>query len=146
MRLRPLLDIRVTVADPVEIDEGRRFVPLIGGTFVGRGGLRGVVVSGGMDWQRARPDGSLEIEAHYALRADDGGGIEVYSNGVRRVGPDVAARIASGEPVDADEYYFRTHIRLGTAAAGLSHLDNLLGIATGQRDRDLVHIHVHEVL
>ena len=146
MRLRPLLEIKVTVAEPVDVDEGRRFVPLIGGTFVGRGGLRGVVVPGGMDWQRTRSDGSLEIEAHYALRTDDGAGIEVYSNGVRRVSPDVTARIAAGEPVDADDYYFRTHIRLGTAAAGLSHLDNLLGVATGQRDRDLVHIHVHEVL
>ena len=48
--------------------------------------------------------------------------------------------------VDPDEYYFRSFIRLTTAAPSLGHFDNLLGIATGQRDRDVVHIHVHEVV
>jgi Protein of unknown function (DUF3237) len=146
LQLRPLLHIEVTVADPTEVFEGRRYVALTGGTFVGRGGLRGVVLPGGSDWQRSRPDGSLEIEAHYALRTDEGTGVEVHSTGVRRVSPHVQRRIASGEPVDPDEYYFRTHIRLETAAADLAHLDNLLGIATGRRDREVVHIDVHEVL
>jgi Protein of unknown function (DUF3237) len=146
LQLGPLLHIEVTVADSIEVFEGRRYVPLTGGTFVGRGGLRGVVLPGGSDWQRARPDGSLEIEAHYALRTDEGSGVEVHSRGMRRVSPQVQQRIASGEPVDPDEYYFRTHIRLETAAADLAYLDGLLGIATGQRDRDLVHIDVHEVL
>lgn len=146
LHLRSLVHIVVSVADPVVIDEGRRYVPLTGGTFVGRDGLRGVVLPGGSDWQRARPDGSLDIEAHYALLTDGGSGIEVHSSGVRRANPQVLERIAQGEPVDPDEYYFRTHIRIETAAPGLAHLDNLLGIATGQRDRDRVHIHVHEVL
>jgi hypothetical protein len=146
LQLRSLLHIEVTVADPIEVFEGRRCVPLTGGTFVGNGGLRGVVLPGGSDWQRARPDGSLEIEAHYGLRTDEGAGVEVHSTGVRRVSPQVQQRIASGEPVDPDEYYFRTHIRLETAAASLAYLDGLLGIATGRRDRNLVHIDVHEVL
>ena len=144
--LRPLLRIALSVADPVEVTEGRRYVPLTGGTFVGRDGLRGTVLAGGSDWQRIRPDGSVEIEAHYALRTDDGSGLEVDSVGVRRVSPEVAARLAAGDAVDPDEYYFRTFIRLTTAAPSLGHFDNLLGIATGQRNRDVVHIHVHEVL
>lgn len=116
-----------------------------GGTFVGRGGLRGVVLPGGSDWQRARTDGSLEIEAHYALRTDDGG-IEVHSSGIRRASSDVLTRLAAGAAVHPDEYYFRTHIRLEAAGPGLAHLDGLLGVATGQREPHHVHIHVHEVL
>ncbi len=146
IRLRGLLRIEVTVSDVVEVTGSRRYVPLTGGTFVGRGGLRGVVLPGGSDWQRLRSDGSLEIEAHYALRTDAGSGIEVHSSGIRRCSPDVVERIATGEPVDPDDYYFRTHISLEAADAGVAHLDGLLGVATGQREQNHVHIHVHEVL
>lgn len=144
--LRPLLRIEITVADAVEVSPERRFVPLTGGVFVGRGGLRGSVLPGGSDWQRVRPDGVTEVEARYALLTDDGRGIEVHSSGVRRVTRPVAARIAAGERVDPDEYYFRTHVRLASADPGLAHLNDVIALSTGQRDRELVHIHVHEVL
>ena len=51
-----------------------------------------------------------------------------------------------GEDVDPDSYYFRTHVRLWTSAPRLAWLNDLLAVSTGQRDKDLVHIHVHEVL
>jgi hypothetical protein len=146
VHLRPLLEISVSVEEPVVVDSEWRYVPLTGGTFVGRGGLRGIVLPGGADWQRVRPDGSLELDAHYALRGDDGRGIEVRSTGVRRADADVLRRLNDGDQVDPEEYYFRTHIRLRTSAPGLAHLDGLLGISTGRRDAALVHIHVHEVL
>ncbi len=146
VQLRPLLALVVTVEAPVVVASDRRYVPLTGGTFEGRDGLRGIVLPGGADWQRVCPDGSLELDAHYALRTDDGNGIEVSSNGVRRADPDVLRRLDAGDPVDPDEYYFRTHIRLRTSAPALAHLDGLVGISTGRRDAALVHIHVHEVL
>jgi Protein of unknown function (DUF3237) len=144
VHLRPLMLISVTVDEPLVVDSQRRYVPLTGGTFEGNG-LRGIVLPG-TDWQRVRPDGSLELDAHYALRTDDGLGIEVRSTGVRRVDADVLRRLADGEQVDPDDYYFRTHILLRTTAPSLAHLDGLVGISTGQRDAALVHIHVHEVL
>ena len=146
VRIRPLLRIAVAVGDIVEISAGRRLVPLTGGTFVGRDDLRGVVLPGGSDWQYVRPDGSVDIEAHYALRTHDGRGIEVHSSGVRHVSPDIVERMAAGEQVDPDDYYFRTHIRLETTEPSLAHLNHRIGLATGQRDLDLVHIHIHEVL
>ena len=54
-----------------------------------------------------RPDGVLEIDAHYLLRTDADEPIEVRSIGLRKASPEVAARIAAGEPVDPSEYYFR---------------------------------------
>jgi hypothetical protein len=146
VHLRPLLAIAVTVEEPVVVDSQRRYVPLIGGTFEAREGLRGTVLPGGADWQRVRPDGSLELDAHYALRTDDGRGIEVHSSGVRRAEADVLRRLNQGDHVDPDEYYFRTHIVLRTSAPTLAHLDGLVGISTGARYAALVHIDVHEVL
>jgi hypothetical protein len=144
--LRELLAIQVAVLPVVELGGGRRYVPFDGGTFAGHDGLAGVVLAGGIDWQRARSDGVLEIDAHYALCTDHDEAIEVRSTGVRKMTVAVAERIARGEPVAPDEYYFRTHIRLTTSAPRLAHLNDVLAISTGQRERDVVHIHVHEVL
>ena len=149
MELRPLLVIDVDVEPIVELGAlplgARRFVPFRGGTFEGRDGLRGTLGPGGVDWQVARPDGVLEIDAHYVLVTDTDEAIEVQSRGLRAASTAVAARIASGEIVDASEYYFRTHIRLATASPRLAWMNDLLAVSTGQRRRDTVRIDVHEV-
>jgi Protein of unknown function (DUF3237) len=145
IELRELLAIEVDVL-PVFDANAVRFVSFAGGRFTGRDGLTGTLVAGGVDWQRLRPDGVLEIDARYALVTGEGEAIEVNSRGLRKASPQVAARLQRGEPVDPAEYYFRTHVRLTTGAPRLAWMNDLLAVATGQRDRDLVHIHVHEVL
>jgi len=150
VELTPLMVIDVDV-DPI-VDLGavatgvRRYVPFRGGTFAGRDGLQGTIAAGGVDWQLARADGALEIDAHYVLVTDASEMIEVQSRGLRVAAPEVAARIAAGEPVDPSEYYFRTHIRLTTAASRLQWMNELLAVSTGSRQRDRVRIDVHEVL
>jgi len=124
---------------------GRRVVAFDGGTFAGRDGLRGTVDPRGADWQLVRPDGVIEIDAHYFLVTDDGEPIEVRSTGLRRASPAVAERIARGEVVAPSEYYFRTHVRLSTAATHLAWMNDLLAVSTGERRRDTVGIHVHEI-
>jgi hypothetical protein len=146
IELRELLAIEVAVRPVVDLGDGRRYVPFDGGTFSGPDGLEGVVLDGGVDWQRARPDGVLEIDAHYALRTHAGETIEVRSTGIRKMPEATAERIARGETVTPDDYYFRTHIRLTTSAPRLAHLNDVLAVSTGERERDVVHIHVHEVL
>jgi hypothetical protein len=68
------------------------------------------------------------------------------SQGVRRASEDVTARLARGDRVDPDEYYFRTLVRLASPAPRLSWLNHLVAVSTGRRDRSLVRIDVHEVL
>ncbi|MCB0965329.1 MAG: DUF3237 domain-containing protein [Ilumatobacter sp.] len=149
MELRHLMTIRIAV-NPVEsfgrfpLGE-RRLISFDEGTFEGPD-LRGTVVPGGADWQLVMPDGTLEIRAHYALRTDQGESIEVVSEGVRAAPPEVLARLAAGESVDPDEYYFRTHIRLSTDSERLARLNRILGVARGERAPAGVAIHVHEVL
>lgn len=146
VELRELMSIDVHVLPLVDLGGGRRFVPFEGGTFEGRDGLVGTILGGGVDWQTVRPDGTLEIDAHYTLLTEGGDAIEVVSQGLRRATADVTARLASGEPVDPDEYYFRTLVRLSTPAVRLSWLNHVVAVSTGRRDRSLVRIDVHEVL
>ena len=95
-----MAQVRCEVGALVSLGPGpqgeRRYVPLLGGTVLGPE-LAGEIVEGGVDWQIARADGVLDIAAHYVIRADDGGLIEVQSHGLRHGPPDVMARLARGE-------------------------------------------------
>ena len=130
----------------------RRLIRFTGGTFAGpstddadHDDLRGAVASGGVDWQTVRGDGAVEIRAHYLLTTDRGEPIEVASDGIRFAEPPVMARLAAGEAVDPDEYYFRTHIRLFTSSPRLSYLNRLIAVSSGARRASTVDIHVHRV-
>lgn len=149
MQLRELMTIRVDVNPPVSLGRfplgERRLITFDSGSFEGPE-LRGSVAEGGVDWQLVMPDGTLEIRAHYALRTDDGDSIEVVSEGVRAAPPEVMARLAAGEDVDASEYYFRTYIRLSTDSDRHARLNRTLGVAWGERTAAGVAIHAYEVL
>jgi hypothetical protein len=146
IELRELIAIEVAVRPAVDLGGDRRYVPFSGGRFSGRDDLNGRVLEGGVDWQRVRPDGVLEIDAHYVLLTETEESIEVRSTGLRRAAPEIVDRIMQGEEVDPDSYYFRTHVRLASFAPRLAWLNDLLAVSTGQRARDVVHIHVHEIL
>ena len=146
VELRELMLITIEVRPVTDLGGGRRYVSFASGTFEGRDGLVGTVLDGGIDWQTVRPDGVLEIDAHYTLQTDAGEAVEVRSQGVRKASESVAARLAQGDVVDPDEYYFRTLVRLSTAAPRLAWCNDILAVSTGERERSTVRIHVHEVL
>jgi hypothetical protein len=146
VELRDLLSIQILVRPAVDLGGGRRYVAFESGSFEGRDDLAGTLLEGGIDWQRARADGVLDIDAHYTLITDRDEAIEVRSQGLRKASDSVAQRIAQGDLVDPDEYYFRTHVRFFTSAPRLSRLNDVLAVSTGQRQRSTVRIDVHEVL
>ena len=139
--LVPMCQVRCEVGSLVTLGQAkhgeRRFVPLGGGSVSGPE-LNGSLVEGGVDWQVNRSDGALEIAAHYVIRADDGGLIEVQSDGLRHGPPEVMARLARGEAVAPDEYFFRTVVRFTTGAPAWLHLNRTLALAVGQRQADAV--------
>jgi hypothetical protein len=122
----------------------RRYVPLGGGTVCGPE-LNGTLVQGGVDWQWSRADGVLEIAAHYVLKLDDGALVEVRSDGLRHGPASVMARLARGEAVGSDEYFFRTLIRFTTGAAAWLHLNKTMAIARGSREASRVVLDVYRL-
>jgi len=122
----------------------RRYVPLLGGSVAGPG-LSGRIVPGGVDWQINRADGALEIDAHYVIEATDGAQIEVRSTGVRHGPPEVMARLARGEDVPAEAYYFRTVVRMTTGAQQWGHLNKWLVLACGRRQAQRVLLDLYQV-
>jgi len=146
--LLPLTQIRCEVGQLVSLGQAkhgeRRYVPLLGGTVQGPE-LNGRIVEGGVDWQVNRSDGVLDIAAHYVIRADDGGLIEVQSDGMRHGPPAVMARLARGDDVAPDEYFFRTLMRFQTGAPAWLHLNRVMALAVGQRQAGLVLLDVYRI-
>ncbi len=119
----------------------RRCVPLLGGSVEGPE-LQGRIVPGGTDWQWLRSDGVLEIGAHYIVATPDGGHVEITSEGLRHGPPEVMARLAAGEDVPAEDYYFRTAMRFRTGHPAWQHLNRVLALARGARQARRVRLEV----
>lgn len=126
----------VSLGGPAKHGE-RRFVPILSGQVSGPE-LNGELLSGGVDWQVQRGDGATEISAHYVIRCADGALIEVQSDGLRHGPPEVMARLARGETVPPQDYFFRTLVRLTTGHASWLHLNKVMAIAVGQREKSRV--------
>lgn len=122
----------------------RRYVSILGGEVEGPL-LRGVVVPGGVDWQVARDDGVLEIDARYVLALEDGALVEVESRGLRHGPAGVMRRLAAGEAVAPDEYFFRTAMRFTTGAPAWQALNRTMAIGVGSRYVDRVVIDVFQL-
>lgn len=122
----------------------RRVVYITGGTFAGPL-MRGEVV-GGADWQIARRDGALELDARYALKEARGGLVQVVSQGMRHGPPEVLARLARGEEVDPAGYFFRTFMRFETGAPELAFLNTTMALATARRHARRVELRCYKVL
>ena len=146
--LRALMTIDIEVGAAVEIGPARRCIPILGGHFRGDAGeaaLTGAVLAGA-DWQTILPDGALDIAAHYALRSDDGAVIEVSSTGVRAGPAETLARLARGEPVAPEDYYFRTSMRFVTTSLRHLRLNTVIAVSRGVRIPARVHLDVFELL
>jgi hypothetical protein len=146
--LVPMTQIRCEVGALVTLGAAplgeRRYVPLGGGSVRGPE-LNGTLVEGGVDWQVARSDGALEIAAHYVIRADDGALIEVRSEGLRHGPTAVMERLARGESVARNDYFFRTLVRFTTGAPAWQHLNKVMAITCGQREARLVLLDVYRL-
>jgi hypothetical protein len=133
----------VSLGGPAKHGE-RRFVPLGGGVVSGPE-LKGSLVEGGVDWQVQRADGVTDISAHYVIRTEDGALVEVQSEGMRHGPAEVMQRLARGEPVARDEYFFRTLMRFTTGHPAWLHLNKVMALALGQRERQRVLLDVWRI-
>jgi hypothetical protein len=130
-----LFDLTAEVGELVSMGPAplgeRRVVAITGGQFHGPE-LRGNVLSGN-DWQIARADGVLELDARYVIKHERGGLVRVVSQGYRHGPPDVMARLARGEHVAPKDYFFRTTMRFETGAEELAWLNKTIAVASAER-------------
>ena len=152
-RTAPTLEFLMTLAvdvgemlslGPAPLGE-RRVVTITGGTFEGSG-LRGEVLPGGADWQIARKDGVLDLDARYALKDQGGAIIRVVSQGYRHASPDVLEALARGEDVDPAAYFFRTIMRFETGAPYAEWLNKTIAVATAERKARQVLLSAYKLL
>lgn len=142
---RPGLDLlarfRIHV-DPI-VDLGvtpwgtRRIIPIVGGSFDGPR-LSGSILPGGGDWQVVHPDGVADIDTRYTLNTEDGALIHLTTTGLRHGPPEAMARLARGEVVDPNEYYFRLVLRFETGDENYTWLNRTLAVASGMRTPEAV--------
>ena len=134
--------LEATLGEPLDLGElarrRRRIVPLTSGTFTGSE-LNGTLLPGSSaDWQVILPDGTALGDIRYTLQTDGGDLLYVQSRGVRHGSPEVLARLARGEDVDASEYTFRTSTQIEAAAPQLDWLNKGVFISVGARQPDRV--------
>ena len=150
IELRHLFDLSLTLHPPVSLGStpagDRRIFPISGGAFQGDR-LKGEVFPLiGSDLLLGRTDGSIQQDVRLLLVTDDDANILVTYRGIRRASPEVSARLAAGEAVDASEYYLRTTPLFETAHERYVWLNGILAIAKGARKADGVTYEVYEVL
>jgi hypothetical protein len=148
LKLEFLFNLTAEVGELVSLGAGplgeRRVVYIGTGSFEGPA-LRGDLI-GGADWQILRSDGALELDARYAIREQGGGVVQVLSQGLRHGPPEVMARLARGEDVDPESYFFRTVLRFETGAAELAWLNKTIAVATATRKARQVLLNAWRVL
>jgi len=123
----------------------RRAIAILGDTFEGPD-IKDIVLPGGYDWQLLRADGVAEIDARYVLRTDDGVLITIINKGLRHVAENIMQKLANGEEVGPNQYYFRTTPVFETGDSRFHWLTNNIFIANGIRQPAQVMIQVWKVL
>ena len=91
------------------------------------------MLPGGGDWVLTDKDGVSRLDVRITLRCDDGSLIFVSYRGIVDIAPDVRARIAKGEDVSPDLYYFRISPVFETGSAKLAWLNRMIAIGVGKK-------------
>lgn len=136
-----LARFEIDLGPPVEVGDGllsrRRVIPIVGGRFAGPR-LTGTVEPGGADWQHVGADGTAVIDTRYLLRTDDGVPLVIATEGYRTGTAEVLGRLQRGEPVAADEYYFRVRVTFDAGDGPYAWLRDHLFVGSAIRQADRV--------
>lgn len=148
---RPLFTVRLTVPPALEAGDtrfgSRRVATVESGYFEGASKeLSGRVHGGGCDWICQPADGSVRLDARIVLESHGGDRILMSYYGIRHGHSHVLNRLASSEPVDPADYYFRIVPLFETSSRKFDWLNRIVAIGVGQRVPDGVLYSVFEIL
>jgi len=122
----------------------RRIIPITGGKFEGPK-IKGAILNNGADWQIVTKDGLAIIDTRYLLQTDDGALIYLQTKGYRYGPPDVMAKVAKGEVVDGNLYYFRIYMQFETSAPKYVWLNRVMAFANAMRLGNAVVYDAYEI-
>lgn len=149
LRVRPLAVLTARLDPPQKLGhtpEGdRKIVPVAGGTVTGQR-LSGTILPFGGDWAVMRSDGVLTLDVRLTIRTPDDALVHCSYTGMRHGPEAVMTRLAAGESVDPEEYYFRILPRFETAHPEYLWLNRLLAVGIGERLTAGPRYHLYEVL
>ena len=135
LRCELLYRMSLEVAPPLDLGatpQGRRLLfPFKGGRFEGPD-LTGEVLTTGGDWLIDRADGAMVLDVRRTLRTNDGHLIYAFYRGLLVAAPAVRQKMERGEPVAADEMYFRTTPVFETGSDKYGWLNRIISVGIGQ--------------
>jgi hypothetical protein len=141
-------EARVDTAEMITADRALSdtlmLFPITGGTVSGR--LNGTVLPTGGDWATFRGGDTIELEARYLIRADDGAVIEIINRGYHHATPAILARLDDGEDVPETEYYYRTSPMFRTSSAAHEWLTRTVFVGMARSENEQVCIRFFELL
>jgi hypothetical protein len=139
--LKFFADANVLVDKPQEVGRAprgvRRLIPILSGEFKGEN-WRARMMPGGADAQLIISDTLTELDARYTLELDGGDLLYVHNRAIRSGPPELMAKIARGEPVDASQIYFRCFPTFETASTALRWVNERMFVGSGARFPDRV--------
>lgn len=123
----------------------RRTGIISGGCFEGDR-LCGKALPGGGDWVTIRDDGVVHLDVRAMLETDKGDTIYMTYGGRLKSTPELDARLAAGETIRGDQFYFRTAVQFETAAEELLWLNDIVAFGIGHRRPEGPIYDVYELL
>ena len=124
----------------------RGFTGAAGGTIEGPRLQGRVVPNSGGDYPLFRPDGAVELNAHYLLEASDGTRIYLQNTGFRYASEEVNRRMAANEVVDSSDYYFRLTPKFDVPVGPHDWLTRTIFVGSADRREDHSIFEYYEVL
>ncbi len=133
-RFELLYEMKVDLEPPQIIGQtpqgNRQIVYVRSGTFEGPR-MRGELLPGGGDWFLLRPDNAGELDGRATLKTHDGALIYATYRGIFAASQEGWGKIARGEPLDRDQYYFYTAPIFQTSAPDYLWLNRILAVGVG---------------
>lgn len=149
MELKPLLTMRDTVKDPVDIGDGphgqRMILDITGGSFTGEK-LSGSILSSGGDWILVDDSGVAHLDVRITLKTEDDALIYMQYHGVLIMNEAVNEALAGGKPTEFGDTYFMTQPRFETGDERYQWLNNIVAIGEGRVLHNAAEYRIYELL
>ena len=134
---KPLFELTLSVPEIVDLGQTplgiRKIATVAGGQFQGDRIRGSVMPSPGGDWLLLRADNVLTLDVRLTLKTDDGALIYMHYKGLRHGPEEVMARLAKGDAVDPDSYYFRMTPTFETSSEKYAWINRIVCVAKGHR-------------